>query len=274
MLGSSKLVVCLLSLYFSSLVAGAPVAAPAPLENALNVVAREPQALAAPTTVQTSNIVQTTSGTMIETCDVVLTPDGNGSVQEVKSCTLTPIGSSSPDSTSVATATAAATAAAGTAPAIVVVGESSIASTAVFTSPATASATVSGAAASAATSAAVSAGGAIATGTAADSTPTPVNNDANGGSAANASGAVASSSASAATVSTTAKAAAVVTFTIPGRHILIIPVGLVIYCTLTGIVMIIVALVTIERVMYRRAFRQRRLAEQGAPMGYGGMGKV
>ncbi|KAG1737613.1 hypothetical protein EDB19DRAFT_1895779 [Suillus lakei] len=39
---------------------------------------------------------------------------------------------------------------------------------------------------------------------------------------------------------------------------------------ITGITIIIVALVTLERVRYRRVFRERRLAEQGAMMGYTG----
>lgn len=49
-----------------------------------------------------------------------------------------------------------------------------------------------------------------------------------------------------------------------------LPVGLGVFGSITGITIIIVALVTIERVRYRRVFRERRLAEQGAMMGYTG----
>ncbi|KIK40451.1 hypothetical protein CY34DRAFT_24818 [Suillus luteus UH-Slu-Lm8-n1] len=59
-------------------------------------------------------------------------------------------------------------------------------------------------------------------------------------------------------------------FTMPGRSLLVLPVGLGVFGSITGITIIIVALVTIERVRYRRVFRERRLAEQGAMMGYTG----
>lgn len=59
-------------------------------------------------------------------------------------------------------------------------------------------------------------------------------------------------------------------FSMPGRSLLVLPVGLGVFGSITGITIIIVALVTIERVRYRRVFRERRLAEQGAMMGYTG----
>ncbi|KAG1751657.1 uncharacterized protein EDB91DRAFT_1045690 [Suillus paluster] len=59
-------------------------------------------------------------------------------------------------------------------------------------------------------------------------------------------------------------------FVLPGTSLQVLPVGLGVFGSITGITIIIVALVTLERVRYRRVFRERRLAEQGAMMGYGG----
>ncbi|KZT68242.1 hypothetical protein DAEQUDRAFT_728044 [Daedalea quercina L-15889] len=233
MLGSSTsaFVVCLLSLCFSGLVNGVPLAQP-------NPVLMAPRQATTPTTITTTDTIQTATGPMLETCEITLTPDSSGSYQEVKSCSLSAIAVSS-DSGAAATGSA------------VVVGTSSVASSAVFATGAAAS--VSSAAAAAATSAV----GAI-------------DNNA-GGAAASVS---AASSASTAAVSKTAVANAAVTFTVPGRHILILPVGLVVFCVITGIMLLIIVFQHFWRMQYRRAFRQRKLAEQGAPMGYGGMGKA
>ncbi|KAG1881420.1 hypothetical protein C8R48DRAFT_586871 [Suillus tomentosus] len=81
------------------------------------------------------------------------------------------------------------------------------------------------------------------------------------------SGSVASTSTSASMSATPAVQAA---FSMPGRSIQVLPVGLGVFGSITGITIIIVALVTFERVRYRRVFRERRLAEQGAMMGYTG----
>lgn len=268
MLGSSKsyLLVCLLSVYLSGLVNGIPIAAPQP--NAVEFAARS-----TPTTVQTTQMVETATGTMMETCTITLTPDSTGTVQEVKSCTLTPVSSAAAGTVATsATASApavvsepAAAASATGSPTIVVVGESSIASSLVFPTSATAAAV-----ASASVTGTATAGGALATGSAADSSPTPVDNAAGAGTQT----AAASSAPASSTVTPKAQVAAAVTFSIPGRHILILPVGLIIYCVLTGITILVVLFMIVERMRYRRVFRQRRLAEQGAAMGYGGMGKV
>lgn len=81
------------------------------------------------------------------------------------------------------------------------------------------------------------------------------------------SGSVASTSTGASMSATPAVQAA---FSMPGRSIQVLPVGLGVFGSITGITIIIVALVTFERVRYRRVFRERRLAEQGAMMGYTG----
>ncbi|KAG2150459.1 hypothetical protein DEU56DRAFT_780109 [Suillus clintonianus] len=81
-----------------------------------------------------------------------------------------------------------------------------------------------------------------------------------------------SSTASIASTSTSASISATPTvqaaFSMPGRSLQVLPVGLGVFGSITGITIIIVALVTLERVRYRRVFRERRLAEQGAMMGY------
>ncbi|OAX42286.1 hypothetical protein K503DRAFT_847902 [Rhizopogon vinicolor AM-OR11-026] len=59
-------------------------------------------------------------------------------------------------------------------------------------------------------------------------------------------------------------------FVIPGRSMLVLPVGISVFGGITGITIFIVVLVTLERVRYRKVFRQRRLAEQGAMIGSGG----
>lgn len=81
------------------------------------------------------------------------------------------------------------------------------------------------------------------------------------------SGSVASTSTSASMSATPTVQAA---FSMPGRSLQVLPVGLGVFGSITGITIIIVALVTFERVRYRRVFRERRLAEQGAMMGYTG----
>ncbi|KAG2148528.1 hypothetical protein BD769DRAFT_1412756 [Suillus cothurnatus] len=80
-------------------------------------------------------------------------------------------------------------------------------------------------------------------------------------------GSVASTSTSASMSATPTVQAA---FSMPGRSLQVLPVGLGVFGSITGITIIIVALVTLERIRYRRVFRERRLAEQGAMMGYTG----
>jgi hypothetical protein len=59
-------------------------------------------------------------------------------------------------------------------------------------------------------------------------------------------------------------------FQIPGKQLQVLPIGLGVFAGISVIALIVVGLVTYERTKYRRAFRQRKLAEQAAPMGYGG----
>ncbi|KAF8806442.1 hypothetical protein BYT27DRAFT_7293622 [Phlegmacium glaucopus] len=59
-------------------------------------------------------------------------------------------------------------------------------------------------------------------------------------------------------------------FTLPGKKLSVLPIGLGVFAGISVIALIIVGLVTYERTKYRKAFRQRRLAENGAAMSYGG----
>jgi len=59
--------------------------------------------------------------------------------------------------------------------------------------------------------------------------------------------------------------------TTPGQKLEVLPIGLGVFAGVSVIALIVVGLVTYERTKYRKAFRQRKLAEAGANMGYGGM---
>lgn len=60
-------------------------------------------------------------------------------------------------------------------------------------------------------------------------------------------------------------------FQLPGKKLSVLPIGLGVFAGISVIALIVVGLVTYERTKYRKAFRQRKLAEVGATMGYGGM---
>jgi len=60
----------------------------------------------------------------------------------------------------------------------------------------------------------------------------------------------------------------------PGKTISVLPIGLGVFAGISVIALIVVGLVTYERTKYRKAFRARKLAEQGANMGYGGMAQA
>jgi len=55
---------------------------------------------------------------------------------------------------------------------------------------------------------------------------------------------------------------------VPGKSIQVLPIGLGVFAGISALALIVVGLVTYERTKYRKAFRQRKLAEQGAAMGY------
>jgi hypothetical protein len=68
-----------------------------------------------------------------------------------------------------------------------------------------------------------------------------------------------------------AEAPSATPFQLPGKKLEVLPIGLGVFAGISVIALIVVGLVTYERTKYRKAFRQRKLAEQGAGMGYGGM---
>ncbi|KAG8690556.1 hypothetical protein FRC08_010494 [Ceratobasidium sp. 394] len=74
-----------------------------------------------------------------------------------------------------------------------------------------------------------------------------------------------------ATAAAAESSASATPFTLPGKKLEVLPIGLGVFAGISVIALIVVALVTYERTKYRKAFRQRKLAEQGAGMGYNGM---
>jgi len=68
-----------------------------------------------------------------------------------------------------------------------------------------------------------------------------------------------------------AAASASTDFTLPGKKLQVLPIGLGVFAGVSVIALIVVGWVTYERTKYRKRFRQQKLAEAGAPMGYGGM---
>ncbi|KIK97367.1 hypothetical protein PAXRUDRAFT_824997 [Paxillus rubicundulus Ve08.2h10] len=170
---------------------GFVVALPSPQHPAVSAVI--PAALATPTSITTTKIIQTANGPMTETCVLTFTPSGQ-QIQEVQNCTMS-------------------------------MGASEV------------------------TSALVTPSGSLAViNVAPDTTGTP-------------------------TVIASSSPTAVAAFTMPGRSLEVLPIGLGVFGGITAIAVFVVAFVTWERVKYRKAFRQRRLAEKNWPIGNGGMSK-
>jgi len=231
-------------------------------------------ALQGATSVQTTQTTQTVQGLMTQTCTITLTPitdaQGNPAVEEVQTCTVAmsngtgggqntgnpsvaPNNGGSSSSNSSGTTSSGGGGLAGS-----VVGTSSVAASAIQTfsldgSGGSATSTSTGSAASS-TSTGSSGGGTSSI--AASNLPTD---------AANA--AAATNSAAAANASAAPAAA----FTLPGKKLSVLPIGLGVFAGISVIALIVVGLVTYERTKYRKAFRQRKLAEAGSAMGYGGM---
>ncbi|KAI1791289.1 hypothetical protein LXA43DRAFT_1011990 [Ganoderma leucocontextum] len=339
MLGSKSTAVALLNLFllFASPAAAAPATFPKRWEQSAYLrLARDGDNLSQSTTVQVTNILQTSVGPMIQTCTITLDPitgdNGEPLVRETKSCTLavagdnasgtdgssslssasgssstdsssasatsTATGSSSAsssdssssssavsasasttatDSSAAGTASATASSAAATATgssggaAISVDGTSMVAGTALSSgSTDTAAATGTASSAAAATTGGSSsiAESSVATGStgsaAADST----------GTATTAASALGDASTAATSAADSASSSPAAKFQLPGTQLLVLPIGLGVFAGISVIALIVVGLVTYERTKYRKAFRQRKLAESGATMGYGGMAQA
>ncbi|TFK73976.1 hypothetical protein BDN72DRAFT_833958 [Pluteus cervinus] len=252
----------------------------------VNALPLEPrQAAPSPTSLMTIQTLDTVAGPMTETCVITLTPitDANGqpAVEEVKNCKFAlsadnsgaqppPGGSNSaatvsvpPTTVSLTTSSSdpAATSSVSLATTTAAAQSSVSAATSLATAPPTAAPSpsadapvvvngISSIAASIAPSAVVGAGASAA----ADS-------------AASISASAAASAAAEQSPSTSPAAA----FQLPGRQLSVLPIGLGVFAGISVIALIVVGLVTYERTKYRKAFRQRKLAESGQEMGYGGM---
>lgn len=157
----------------------------------------------------------------------------------------TPSPSSSPAS-STSPATSANPAVTGN-PALSVNGVSSVSSVAPTGTPATTSTTSSSTPATTSTTSSTTSSG-------------------KGGASAAPASVSPSGSGSAASADQTSSA-----FAVGGKKLSVLPIGLGVFAGISVIALIVVGLVTYERTKYRKAFRQRKLAEAGATMGYGGM---
>ncbi|PVF96768.1 hypothetical protein CPB86DRAFT_775639 [Serendipita vermifera] len=257
--------------------------------------------LTGPVTFQTVTTTQTPAGTITQTCNVTLTPeqgsDGQTVIKSEKVCNFkvdtgntgngggNDNGSSSTTSSSIAesttttqsqetqTATASETtsteSASATTSATVVPAISEIG---VTTIPASEAGTPSPSASASATGSTPPAISVIGTGqipTSAAGTPSPAPTS----TATLVTSVTTLSDGSLSTLTSTPSAAAAqeAAATTPGKKLEVLPIGLGVFAGVSVIALIVVGLVTYERTKYRKAFRQRKLAEAGANMGYGGM---
>ncbi|KAI0633894.1 hypothetical protein C8Q77DRAFT_1218114 [Trametes polyzona] len=349
MLGlSSKSATVALLLLFLGVVHAAPLATEKRTFDTSVRVARDEDNISQPTTVQTTNVIQTAVGPMVQTCTIKLEPitgdDGKPLVRETKSCSISMPGngnnasgsngsssgssdsgsnSSSSDSASATQASSSADSSKATqteasasgkqAPALplsslrpshpCVATEGSASATATA-SGANGSSEVPG---SALSSGATDSGAATATGSNGSAQASPTATSGSGAGAVSAGSAVATetgaSASASATASGTASASATpapsgtgtavgdaagspssassaadtaesspaASFQLPGTKLQVLPIGLGVFAGISVIALIVVGLVTYERTKYRKAFRQRKLAESGAAMGYSGM---
>jgi len=243
----------------------------------------------AETQLQTVQTTQTNQGLMTQTCTITLTPitvNGNPAVQEVQTCTVSMgggggenSGNPSAPSSSTNTNTNSGGSSGGGGEAGVVNSVTSVpdsftqtfsAETGTETSAPSGSSGTTTSAASASSSSAAAGGAAgvvnpvesvAASGLDSLSLAAPT------GTATGISAGATAAAANAA-VSTTAAAQA---FALPGKKLQVLPIGLGVFAGISVIALIVVGFVTYERTKYRKAFRQRKLAEAGSAMGYGGM---
>jgi len=224
-----------------------PATIAAPLKRSQSVVERADTDL--PKTLSSTTKINSPSGPATETCIITLTPiklqNGEQAVQQVKTCKVVkdaPEAVGAPNV--VSTASPSTSTIASPSSELSVNGVSTVAAPVEPTADATTSP-------------------AGETTPAATPTLTPEAATNNGpGTAANVSG---SPTAAAAEQTTSGS------YTIPGKKLSVLPIGLGVFAGISVIALIVVGLVTYERTKYRKAFRQRKLAEAGAQMGYGGM---
>ncbi|KIY66888.1 hypothetical protein CYLTODRAFT_454972 [Cylindrobasidium torrendii FP15055 ss-10] len=258
-----------------------------------DLVARAADASAQPQTIETKNTVQTAQGPAEEVCTITLTPvtdaSGNQVVEKVTTCTYTVNGTngtnngsndgaagSSDSSTTSSSAgplsvggffTIPFSAASSSAPAAT---SSSAAATTVASSSAPPAESTTAATSSAQTeaSSSVAASSSVVSSAATSAATSSTVKSTATSAAASQSTSTSQTSASAAAAEATTQSAA---FELPGKTLSVLPIGLGVFAGISAIALIVVGLVTYERTKYRKAFRQRKLAEQGGTMGYGGM---
>jgi len=230
------------------------------------------------TTFQTVTTSQTPVATITETCQITLTPSADGqSVDEAKSCTYEvvrngavgdpPQASGDPNNNNTDTGQGATDIAAPTdAPPNTAVGGDEV----LITIGSTIDVGPGGAATTPGASPTTDAASPTDTAVAPGATPAPPIRE--GGVSFIATDSLATPGPAA---STSASAEAVQgEDTTPGRKLEVLPIGLGVFAGISVIALIVVGLVTYERTKYRKAFRQRKLAETGANMGYGGMAEI
>ncbi|KAF8633458.1 hypothetical protein AX17_004627 [Amanita inopinata Kibby_2008] len=204
-------------------------------------------------TVTTVHVINTATGPMTETCTITFTPitdsAGTPAVKEVKSCTLAPgapSGSTAPTTTSKSpSASVSLTTSVIASPSQSIIVHNTTSAPIPAT---TASAPVPG----------------TGSGVSPSATPTTPAIVTSGSTSA-------TSSQASAAAAEQASATPAQKFEIPGKNLSVLPIGLGVFAGISVIALIVVGLVTYERTKYRKAFRQRRLAEMGSTMGYGGM---
>jgi len=243
---------------------------------------------AAPMTFTTKTTKTDSAGQVFtEACTITLTPitvNGQEQVQEVSSCMIAPganaqiapppaaaaqtTGVATAATNSAATAATTSAAAAGTASASAATASSASIPQAAFSiigdSSITRPASTSTAPAADSAAATTTAGTATSTASAsAAASTTAAADNANSSSSASASASAAASSQTPTTQ-----------FSLPGKTISVLPIGLGVFAGISVIALVVVGLVTYERTKYRKAFRARKLAEAGGSMGYGGMAEA
>jgi len=241
----------------------------------------------AETQLQTVQTTQTNQGFMTQTCTITLTPitvNGNPAVQEVQTCTVSMGGggenSGNPSAPSSSTNTGGSSDGHGEAGVVNSVTsvpasftQTSSAETGSETSAASGSSESTTSAASASSGSAAHGGAAgvvdgvssVAASAFGSDLAAPTGTPTATGITP---GATVTPAAANAAVSTTAASQA---FALPGKKLQVLPIGLGVFAGISVIALIVVGLVTYERTKYRKAFRQRKLAEAGSAMGYGGM---
>jgi len=223
-----------------------PATTAAPLRRSQSVVERADTDL--PKTLTSTTKINSPSGPATETCIITLTPitlqNGQQAVQQVKTCKVVKDAAEIGTPSVVSTVLPSTSTIVSSSSALSVNGVSTVTAAAAPTEEPNASPD----------------GEATPTATPTLTPEAATNNSP--GTAANVSG---SPTAAAAEQTTTGS------FTIPGKKLSVLPIGLGVFAGISVIALIVVGLVTYERTKYRKAFRQRKLAEAGAQMGYGGM---